>query len=209
MRVAIIPARGGSRRIPRKNIKTFHGKPIIAYSIETAQLATDSDGHTPLFDDVWVSTEDEEIAAVARRYGARVIERDSHLAQDEVGTQMVMANAITEISRRRRGVGRIIEACCIYATCPMLTNADLERGYRALRANSNTRYAFAVAEEPFGPAGYFYWGDAHAFLQAMPLVAEHSVMVPIPPERCVDINTPEDWARAEEMYAALNERTPA
>lgn len=205
MRVAIIPARGGSRRIPRKNIKLFHGRPMLAYAIETAQLATEGDAHTPLFKDVWVSTEDEEIASVARQCGARVIERDPRLAEDDVGTQTVMVEALAKL--RPKYKERITQACCIYATCPMLTNSDLERGYRALNANGRTRYAFAVAEEPFGAVGYFYWGDAHAFLQNMPLVAEYSVMIPIPPSRAIDINLPADWARAEEMYAALNGAT--
>lgn len=205
--VAIIPARGGSRRIPRKNIRLFHGRPIIAYSIEAAGAASRPDG-SALFDDVWVSTEDVEIARVARRYGARVVQRDPRYAEDEVGTQMVMIEALTKIARTYRR-GRPTQACCIYATCPMLTNGDLERGYAALNANSRTRYAFAVAEEPFGPAGMFYWGDTHAFLQDMPLVAEHSVMIPIPPERCIDINVEADWIRAEQMYAALKEKTHA
>lgn len=203
MRVAIIPARGGSRRIPRKNIRMFHGKPIIAYSIQTAQLATE-DGHRPLFDDIWVSTDDEEIAEVARRYGAKVLMRDPRLAQNDVGTQMVMAHALTDISKKLHE--RAYYACCIYATCPMLTNGDLERGWRALIGTTRARYAFAVCDEPhFGPAGYFYWGVADAFMNDEPLVSERSLIIPIAPERCVDINTPEDWQRAEQMYAALEE----
>lgn len=200
MRVAIIPARGGSRRIPRKNIRLFHDKPIIAYSIETARAASEADG-SALFDDIFVSTEDEEIANVAERYGAKVVTRSPGYEQDEVGTQDVMQNALGKLANSGQ---RAVAACCIYATCPMLTNGDIERGWRALNANASTRYAFAVCEEPFGPAGYFYWGDAHAFTMGMPLVAEYSVIVPIPAARCVDINTEADWLRAERMYAELH-----
>lgn len=179
------------------------GRPIIAYSIETAKAANDDEGN-PLFDDVWVSTEDQEIAAIARRHGARVIERDPRLAEDHVGTQTVMASALTQIQKRYTKARQPTQACCIYATCPMLTNSDLERGWRALIGHTGAYFAFAVCDEPhFGPAGYFYWGGARAFIANHPLVSERSVMIPIPPERCVDINTEEDWTRAEQMYAAL------
>lgn len=194
MRVAIIPARGGSRRIPRKNIREFHGKPIIAYSIETAL-------RSGLFDEVVVSTDDLEIGKAAAFHKARPLPRPPALACDEVGTQDVMRHALREIAAE--GDCLIDYACCIYATCPLLTVEDLERGWTALLRNPTAQYAFAVAEEPFGPAGYFYFGRAEAFLNDAPLVAEHSVMVPIPPERCVDINTEADWMRAEELYAAM------
>lgn len=192
MRVAVIPARGGSRRIPRKNIRPFHGKPIIAYSIETAKASG-------LFDTVYVSTEDDEIAYVAERHGAAVIYRAPHLARDAVGTQEVMAAALKSL----HGAFTLGVACCIYPTCPMLTVEDLKRADRALNL-PETAYAYAVAEEPFGAAGWFYTGPAHNFMNDVPLVAEHSRMIPIPPERCVDINIEADWLRAERMYAALH-----
>lgn len=191
MKVAIIPARGGSRRIPLKNIRQFHGQPIIAYSIYTALQSR-------LFDAVLVSTDDQAIAAVARHYGATTLKRPPQLALDEVGTQEVIGRAIEQAAL---DLGDIDYACCIYPTAPMLTTLDLLRGWHALQRTS-AMYAFAVGEEPFGPAGMFYWGRSIAFKTGMPLYHEHSVIIPIPPERCIDINTEEDWMKAEAMYSA-------
>lgn len=187
--VCIIPARGGSQRIPRKNIRLFHGKPIITYSIEAAE-------NSKLFDHVIVSTDDAEIAGVATDAGADVLIRPAALGRDDVGTQLVMQHAMR--------LNDAEMACCVYATCPLLSAADLLRGWQALH-RPGAVYAYAVAEEPFGAAGSFYWGHGWAFRENVHLVREHSVMVPIPPERCIDINTEDDWQRAERMYAALRE----
>lgn len=190
--IAIIPARGGSRRIPRKNVKSFHGLPMIHYPIKTAR-------ESGLFDEVYVSTDDSEITDHAHAAGALVMQRPPDLCRDEVGTQEVAANVL----RALLATEAIDAACVIYPCTPMLTVADLERGWRALQTRG-TFFAFGVAQEPFGPAGAFYWGKPFAFLQNLPLEHEHSRIIPIPPERCVDVDTPHDWARAEEMYARLH-----
>ena len=190
MRVAIIPARGGSRRIQRKNIRDFHGRPIMAYSIETAQ-------RSGLFKEVYVSTDSDEIGEVAQTYGAKRLGREYEEAQDHIGTQQVMREALRRIWNEY-----ITHACCIYATAPMMTVDDLKRAFDRLQRNPAAEYAFAVAQEPFGAAGMFYFGRAQAFIRDLPLVAETSIMIPIPPERAIDINTEEDWQKAEAMYAA-------
>lgn len=190
MRIAIIPARGGSRRIQRKNIKEFHGKPIMAYSIETAL-------ESKLFHDVYVSSDSDEIGEVATRYGAKYIGREYEEAQDHIGTQDVMKGCL-----KRMWSEYITHACCIYPCSPMMTAQDLKHAWDLLQRNPRAEYAFAVAEEPFGPAGMFYFGRAHAFYRGAPLVHETSIMIPIPPDRCIDINTDDDWQRAEAMYAA-------
>ena len=190
MRVAIIPARGGSRRIQRKNIRDFHGKPIMAYSIETAQ-------RSGLFSQVYVSTDSDEIGEVAQAYGAKRLGREYEEAQDHIGTQQVMRGAL-----RRIWSDYITHACCIYPTAPMMTVNDLKHAWDLLQRNPPAEYVFAVAEEPFGPAGMFYFGRASAFIRDLPLVAETSIMIPIPPTRAIDINVDEDWVKAEAMYAA-------
>lgn len=187
--IAIIPARGGSRRIPRKNIKPFHGKPIIAYSIETAR-------RSGLFDSVVVNTDDDEIADVAQNYKADVFLRSKEMGEDAVGTQDVARDFLMKSKPAE-------VACVIYATAPLMNVDDLVRGWNALHRNG-AQFAFAVAEDPFGPAGYFYFGYVRSFVARIPLVAENSVMVPIPPKRCIDINTIYDWNKAEEMYAAIH-----
>ena len=190
MKVAIIPARGGSRRIQRKNIRDFHGKPILAYSIETAH-------RSGLFKEVYVSTDSDEIGEVAQTYGAKRLGREYEEAQDHIGTQQVMCGAL-----KRIWSDYITHACCIYPTAPMMTADDLKHAFDLLQRNPAVEYAFAVASEPFGPAGMFYFGRAQAFIRDKPLVAETSIMIPIPPERAIDINTEDDWIKAESMYAA-------
>jgi pseudaminic acid cytidylyltransferase len=189
--IAIIPARGGSRRILRKNVRMFHGKPMIGYAIELAKSSM-------LFDRVIVSTDSEEIEAVAREYGASTIVRPAHLAVNEVGTQDVMQHAVSKLQAAPEDL-----LCCIYPTVPLLTADILSRGLRALQ-DANKLYAFGVCDEPhFGPAGAFYWGRAFAFEVNYPLISERSLIIPIPPGQCCDINTEDDWQRAEAMYAAI------
>lgn len=191
--VAIIPARGGSRRIPGKNIRDFHGKPIIVYSIDTA-MASD------VFDRVIVSTDSDEIAKVAKAYGAEIVERPPGLELDEIGTQEVMA-----VTLRQLGMTEGF-ACCIYPTAPLMTVEDLKKGCSWARVCENG-FVFAVGANPLRDAGMFYfgytwnWADP-GFLR--PLVSCYSLMILIPEERCIDINTELDWHKAEQMYAALH-----
>lgn len=180
MNVAIIPARGGSVRIPRKNIRLFHGKPIIAYSIEAAKASG-------LFQHVMVSTDDEEIAQVALDHGAGVVWRGAEMAEESVGTQEVTRHAI------RHYPNLVDYACCIYATAPLLTSDDLKRGYVDF-ITSGMDYALVD--------GWFYWGRADAFGKT-PIDITTAVRCDVG-GRWIDINTEDDWERAEEMYAGLN-----
>ena len=127
--LAIIPARGGSKRIPRKNVKTFLGKPMLAYSIETA-LATG------LFDEVMVSTDDEEIAEVARQYGAKVpFMRTPVTANDYATLADVMKEVLTEYKNRGQ---EFDNSCLILATCPMLQSQDISSAYNRLTLSDFT-----------------------------------------------------------------------
>lgn len=226
MIVAVIPARGGSKRIPRKNIRVFAGKPIITYPIAAAR-------ECGLFDRIIVSTDDAEIAAVARDHGAETpFVRPPELADDFVGTDPIVAHALAWLAER----GHHAEfACCIYPTAPFLRPDDLQRGYEALIGTDKsfafavTSYAFPIQRairvlpgdgvEPFFPqwidsrsqdldgayhdAGQFYWGRAEAFRAGLPMFAAHSVAIVLPRHRVLDIDTPEDWRQAELLHAAL------
>lgn len=186
--VCIIPARGGSKRIPRKNIRPFFGRPIIAYSIDIARQSR-------LFDEIIVSTEDAEISQVAQSCGASVLVRPAAMAQDEVGTQAVMQGAMRHV--------HCDMACCIYATAPMLDLATLWNGRAAILSRTHV-YAMSVGTEPLRDAGAMYWGLRSAFLEGVPLLAPHTAMVPMPEYRVCDINTERDFSRAMMMYASLN-----
>ena len=194
MPIAIIPARGGSTRIPRKNIKLFHGNPIISYSICAAD---DSD----LFERVIVSTEDHDIAEVATRYGAEVSWRDPHYAQNEIGTQAV-ARHVLEAEGEEYGI-----ACVIYPTAPLMRLEDLHKGYGIMVTEpAMVRFAYSVGPDQVTDAGQFYWGRVQAFLDNEPLnmPAQRVRKIPVPAEHFCDINTPEDWERAETMYTRLH-----
>ena len=196
--VAIIPARGGSRRIPRKNIRPFMGKPIIAYSIETAKASG-------LFERVVVSTEDEEIAEVAQKYGADVLMRPLELCEEHIGTQEVTAHALRTMSKIPAhlvsedatgyvdGPQQYEYACCIYACTPLMTVSDLRIGFDAIQGYYDIDSDFAYL------TGWYYWGTSTAFIEnnTLGLSLHHH-------ERWVDIDTPEDWSKAEAMYEALH-----
>jgi N-acylneuraminate cytidylyltransferase len=224
--VAIIPARGGSKRIPRKNIRPFAGKPIIAYSITAARDCR-------LFDQIIVSTDDEEIASVARAFGAGTpFLRPQELADDHTGTDAVVKHAIDWLAEQGTTV---TYACCIYATAPFIQARYLREGYDKLLASgrdfafSVTSFAFPAQwalritedgvigavnpehnftrsqdlEGLFHDAGQFYWGRAQAYLDDIVTHSAASVPVIIPRHLVQDIDTPEDWHRAELMYRAL------
>jgi len=190
--VAIIPARGGSQRIPRKNIRLFHGKPIIDYSIKAAQ-------DSGLFQRVFVSTDHPGISSVAYKAGADVLWRPDALAKDNVGTQAVMADALNTIIRDWITVKPPVYACCIYATAPLMTSVDLIRGYLALRS-PNVPYVYAVGPD-WRDAGQWYWGAVETFIDGVSL--DQASFYKLPAERVCDINTLDDWSRAEQLYANL------
>ncbi len=224
--IAVIPARGGSKRIPGKNIKPFAGKPIIAYSIETALACG-------LFDRVIVSTDDAEIACIARQYGAQTpFIRAAHLADDHCGTVDVINDAIDYFKRQKQSMTYV---CCIYATAPFLQAGDLITAYHQLTASdkdfafSITSYASPVQRAlridahnqiaclwpqhrytrtqdlpaTYHDAGQFYFGKYTAFLHRVEIFSAHSIPVILPRHRVHDIDTPEDWQCAENMYRSL------
>lgn len=222
MNLAIIPARGGSKRIPRKNIKNFCGKPMIVWSIEAAL-------QSGCFDRVIVSTDDEEIAEIARRYGAEVpFIRPRALSDDYTGTIPVVKHAVEAAGQNAEFV------CCLYATAPFVSVDDLRLGLDTLMesgadyAFSVTSYAFPIQravrilderiemfdpshfntrsqdlEEAFHDAGQFYWGRAKTWLDENRIFGSGSVPVVLPRHRVQDIDVEDDWVRAEWLFKAM------
>lgn len=226
MKIAVIPARGGSKRIPRKNIKEFCGKPMIAYSIEAAL-------QSGCFDKVIVSTDDTEIAEVARDYGAEVpFIRPAELSNDYVGTIPVVRHAVEWCMQQ--GVDPQL-VCCLYATAPFVTPKYLQQGLQQIiekdadYAFTVTSYAFPIQraikispelgvemfdsnnfntrsqdlEEAWHDAGQFYWGKAEAWLSEKIIFGPESTSVILPRHRVQDIDTFEDWDRAEWLFKAM------
>ncbi len=224
MKIAVIPARGGSKRIPRKNIREFAGKPMIAYAISAAK-------QSGLFAHIVVSTDDDEIESIAREWGAETpFKRHSELADDHAPTVPVIADAITAC----QALGWQIDfVCCIYPCVPFIQIDDLKPALELLQS-SQAEYSFPVTEfpsaiqralrrlpsgqmQPFNPefelirtqdiesayhdVGQFYWGKPDAWLTNNKIHGS-GVGLPIPNWRVVDIDTPEDWKRAEIIYAA-------
>jgi pseudaminic acid cytidylyltransferase len=221
--VAIIPARGGSKRIPRKNLKPFDGVPIIVRSIRTAF-------DCGLFDQVVVSTDDEEIADIARAHGAQVpFMRPTALADDFTGTAAVIVHALKQLPP-------FDYACCVYATAPLLQARYLRQGHELLVQHPDKSFTFSVAgfgfpvqraltldeqgaltslypefrntrsqdlPEAYQDAGQFYWGRTEAWLRGDVLFSPASLPVILPRHLVQDIDTLEDWKRAEYLYAAL------
>lgn len=228
MNVAIIPARGGSKRIPRKNIKPFCGQPMIAWSISAAR-------QSGCFDRVIVSTDDAQIAEVATSYGAEApFVRPERLSDDHTGTIPVVKHAIEWLSQQQSTPDLV---CCLYATAPFVQPEDLQRGLKqledtgAMYAFSVTSYAFPVQraikisesdrvemfypeyfdvrsqdlEEAWHDAGQFYWGKTQAWREERILFGPESTPVKLPRHRVQDIDTVEDWERAEWLFKAMQQ----
>lgn len=227
MRLCVIPARGGSKRIPRKNIRDFCGKPMIAWSIDAAIKSE-------CFDRIIVSTDDKEIAAIAKRYGAEIpFMRPAQLADDYTGTTAVISHAIDW----QNSCGDLAEkVCCLYATAPFVQATDLQKGLDILESSgaeyafSVTSYAFPIQrsiritesqriemfqpehfntrsqdlEEAWHDAGQFYWGKAAAWLEDKPIFSDEAAPVLMARHRVQDIDTPDDWERAQLMFTLLN-----
>jgi len=228
MNICVIPARGGSKRIPRKNIKEFNGKPIIAYSIEAALKSN-------CFSQVIVSTDDDEISEVAKKYGALVpFVRPDELSNDYAGTIPVIKHAIEWMEDNNNYIENV---CCLYATAPFIQSKIISKAYQQLQ-DSNSDYCFSVTsfsfpiqraikivqgdkvnmfypehfntrsqdlEEAYHDAGQFYWGKAQAFKDESPLFSEVATPYVLPRYLVQDIDTMEDWIRAETMYKVLQE----
>lgn len=228
MKVAIIPARGGSKRIPRKNIKDFFGKPMIAWSIEAALKSN-------CFDRIIVSTDDQEIAEIAKQYGAEVpFIRAAELSDDHAGTTPVIKQAIQWLTDNLQAPHLV---CCIYATAPFVSANDIQRGLDQLE-QTNASYAFTVTsyafpiqrairitednnvemfspehfqtrsqdlEEAYHDAGQFYWGKVDAWMSEKVIFGSESTPVILPRYRVQDIDTLEDWDRAEWLFKAMQQ----
>ena len=190
MSLCIIPARGGSTRVPFKNGRRFLGKPMLSYAIRAAK-------ESDCFDRIIVSTDDERIAAIAKHYGAIVHNRAPKLCDNEVGTQEVMAHVLREIKVPDNEL-----VCCLYPCVPLLEPNwfHVAIGMYQLRPCS---YVVAVADNPLRDIGNFYVGGAGAFIREQPLYNTHTGLFVVPPERAIDINTEDDWQLAEKMFLAL------
>lgn len=228
MNLCVIPARGGSKRIPRKNIRVFAGKPMIAYAIEAAQKSG-------LFSRIVVSTDDEEVAKISREIGAEVpFMRPAELSDDHTGTTAVIAHAIRWLQAHGAKPSAV---CCIYATAPFVQAGDiktalakLEDGawqyvfsattfgypiFRAIEQQADGKLRMFFPEyflsrsqdlpEAIHDAGQFYWGLPGAWLENKQIFDRWSSVVMLPRWRVQDVDTPEDWERAEILARLLNE----
>ena len=230
MNICIIPARGGSKRIPRKNIREFYGRPMIAWSISAAF----SSG---CFDQIVVSTDDLEIAGVARHWGAEVpFIRPLELAGDFVGTTPVVEHAL----QWYHDSGEEFEAvCCLYATAPFVQPSDIKSGLDLLKQTASHRFVFTATgyaspiqralgldpasgeafmwhpesfdkrsqdlEPAYHDCGQFYWGRPQAWLHSVNLFEGGKPLI-LPPWRVQDIDTEDDWIQAELIQQALSQR---
>lgn len=228
MKIAVIPARGGSKRIPRKNIKSFCGKPMIAWSIEVAK----SSG---LFDHIIVSTDDEEIAETAKKYGAEVpFIRPAELSDDFVGTGAVVKHTVEWVIKN---LNRPEYVCTIYATAPFIRKLDLVNGFnllieegsqlaftvtsfpfpiqRAVKINNKQRVSMFQPEhymsrsqdleDAYHDAAQFYWAETNAVLNDVSAFSLDATALILPRYRVQDIDTLEDWKRAEHLFKILEQ----
>ncbi len=226
MNIAIIPARGGSKRIPRKNIKLFQGIPVIAYAIKTAQ-------DSRVFSEIYVSTDDEEIASIAKSFGAQVPRlRTKELSNDFATTLSVIKD---EVIKLKLEVGNIQNVCCIYPATPLLESKLLRKGLEILESG-DWNYVFPGVQvgaplervftlgtssevkmitpehintrtqdlpRAFYDAGQFYWGKASAWESGLPIFSSSSTILEMPRDSLVDIDTIEDWHYAERLFESL------
>ena len=222
----MIPARGGSKRIPRKNIKEFCGKPMISYSIKAAL-------DSKCFNQVIVSTDDAEIGEIAKYFGANVpFLRPESLANDYAGTIPVIQHAIEWFDGSKQS---LVEVCCLYATAPFISISTIKNAYKQMQRTqadfcfTATSFSFPIQraikviaenrvemfypehfktrsqdlEKSYHDAGQLYWGKAESFRQHKPLLSNSSTPYILPRYLVQDVGTPEDWKRAELMYQVL------
>lgn len=222
--IAIITARGGSKRIPRKNIKDFCGKPIIAYSIENAIKSK-------MFEEIMVSTDDEEIAQVAKKYGARIPFMRSHENSDDYAST---ADVICEVLGMYKKQGIFFESfCCIYPTAPLISENELIESGKWLKNNYATvvpvvKYSYPIQravleEDGFGnfvkpemlnvrsqdlevyyhDAGQFYWARTKDFLQKPQFIGNRCKLYEVDEMKVQDIDNIADWKLAEVKYKIM------
>ena len=228
MNICLIPARGGSKRIPKKNVREFCGKPMIAHSIEAAKASG-------IFDRIMVSTDSEEIAAVAREYGAEIpFRRSAELSDDFATTDAVIQHSLRWC--RENGL-QVDYACCLYATAPFVQPEYLMQGFELLKSSgattafSVTTFAFSIFRslkindagvlemfwpehgetrsqdlpEAYHDAGQFYWLNVERYNKTPVLYAPDAVPVVLPRHLVQDIDTFEDWKRAELQYQLMKQ----
>ena len=223
MNICVIPARVGSKRIFKKNIKNFCGKPIIRWSIEKAKASK-------CFDKIIVSTDDKKIATIAKKYGAEVpFTRPKSLSDDYTPTTPVVSHAINWIVRNYK---KPLYVCCIYPAAPFIKLCDLRNGLKILK-KTKLNYVFPVTnfayqiqrsfkidtnnklkmffpkyykyrsqdlDKAFHDAGQFYWGKTEAWLNNEKIYSKNSFPMQVPRSRVLDIDTVEDWKIAEKMF---------
>ncbi|MBS1630817.1 MAG: pseudaminic acid cytidylyltransferase [Bacteroidetes bacterium] len=226
--IAIITARGGSKRIPRKNIKSFSGKPIICYSIEAAL----SSG---IFDTVMVSTDDEEIATVAKQAGGEVPFLRSAGASNDFATT---ADVLAEVLEQYQAIGQSFQySCCIYPTAPFVTADKLKTAFEILQQTHAdsvipvTRFSFPIWRSfhmkegkleynwpehaktrsqdlpaSFHDCGQFYFFDTAKFIETKSLVSANTFGIEVPESEVQDIDNEEDWKIAEMKYSMYHNR---
>lgn len=228
MNLAIIPARGGSKRIPRKNIKEFNGKPLIWYSIEAAKKAK-------CFDRIIVSTDDKEIAKISQNYGAEVpFLRSEELSDDFTPIHEVIKAAIFDLDIK---IGTDLNVCCIYATAPLMSHLDIIAGLNSLQ-HTDFDFIFAASKfsypiqrafkltnkgsvkmfEPknymkrsqdltvsYHDAGQFCWGTCSSWLKHNVIFSNNSSIIELDPFIVQDIDDDDDWLLAEKKYRLLND----
>lgn len=222
MNLCVIPARGGSKRISRKNIKNFCGKPMLAYAIEVAK-------NSQLFSEIIVSTDDDEIATIANQYGAEVLKRPESLADDYATTVAVIRHSIDALN-----VANDVNLCCLYPCTPLLTAQIISDAYqkwikssakfcipvlefessiyRSLKLNERDEIAEIFDNEnirtqdlqkAYYDAGQFYWGSVKSWTIEKK-IREQSVAFILSKNSVVDIDTPDDWQFAELLYQVQN-----
>ena len=229
MRIAIIPARGGSKRIPKKNIKRFCGKPIIGWTINTIKKSK-------IFDKIIVSTDDKKIASIAKEYKAEVpFKRPKKLSGDKVPTLEVVVHAISWLQRNGY---KPSEVCCIYPTNPLLLTEDLKLSlkslktrkwqyvfsattfeysiFRSIKKNKNNKLEMVFPKisnnrsqdikEAYHDAGQFYWGTVKTWLNKKKFFGKNSKMTLLPRWRVQDIDTMNDWKKAEIIFHLLRKK---
>jgi N-acylneuraminate cytidylyltransferase len=227
--VCIIPARGGSKRIPKKNIKTFSGQPIIAYSIENAL-------NSNLFDEVMVSTDDPEVAEIAQKYGANVpFMRSAKTADDYAPTIDVVKEVIDSYSKLGKHFNY---ACCLYPCAPFVTVELLKKGFELMESEKfdsvfpvvafayPIQRALKVAkgskvemfnpehiltrsqdlEKAFHDSGQFYWMNCATILQKNQIITDNSGVIEVSELNSHDIDSPTDWKLAELKYALMHSK---
>ena len=228
MKIAVIPARGGSKRIPRKNIKSFFGKPMVGWAIEIAL-------ESKVFDHVVVSTDDKEIAEIAISYGATVpFKRPADLADDFTDTRLVICHAIDWF---KKNIGELTSVCCIYATSPMMLASDLMIASEISDSANDafvlpvTTYQFPISRalilnknkkleainptsitsrsqdltETYHDAGQFYFAPPKIWFEEKSILSRKNIPLIIPRYRVQDIDTIEDWIFAEKLFGAIHQ----